>query len=77
MPRPAHLRRYQRFRSLLIQRRKEAGLTQEAVAKAIGRPQSFVAKVESGERRLDVVEFLELSAAIGFEPEAFVHELQK
>jgi len=36
--------------------RKEAGLTQEEVAKRISRPQSFVSKCEAGQRRLDIVE---------------------
>lgn len=39
----------------LIDARKKAGLTQERVAKSIGRTQSFIAKVESGQRRVDVV----------------------
>lgn len=36
--------------------REEAGLTQEEVAGVFGRPQSFLSKVESGERRIDPVE---------------------
>ncbi|HIG8008298.1 TPA: helix-turn-helix domain-containing protein, partial [Klebsiella pneumoniae] len=37
--------------------RIKKGITQERLAQALKRPQSFVAKVESGERRLDVIEF--------------------
>jgi transcriptional regulator with XRE-family HTH domain len=37
------------------------------VARRLGRPQSFVSKYESGERRLDIVEFLEVAEAIGFD----------
>lgn len=40
----------------LRQARQEAGMTQEAVAEFFGRPQSFVSKVESGDRRIDPVE---------------------
>jgi len=40
----------------LRQARKEAGLTQVEVAARLGKPQSFVSKCESGERRVDVVE---------------------
>jgi transcriptional regulator with XRE-family HTH domain len=47
------------YESLVVRLRKareEAGLTQEHVAEVFGRPQSFVSKVESGERRIDPVE---------------------
>jgi transcriptional regulator with XRE-family HTH domain len=54
-----------RLRELLIEARSKAGLTQQDVADRLGRPQSFVSKYESGERRLDVVEFLEVCATVG------------
>jgi transcriptional regulator with XRE-family HTH domain len=41
------------MRELLREAGKEAGLSQQAVARHFGRPQSFVSKVESGERRID------------------------
>ena len=71
-----HSPRYKEFQSLLVRRRKDAGLTQEAVAKRLSKPQSFVAKYERGERRIDVIEFLEIANAIDFDPEAFVRELR-
>lgn len=43
-------------------------MTQQAVADKLGKPQSYVAKVEGFERRLDVIEFLEFAKAIGFDP---------
>jgi transcriptional regulator with XRE-family HTH domain len=52
-----------------------AGLTQADVAAKLGRYQSFVATVESGQRRIDVVEFLELATAIGFDPRAAIKHL--
>jgi transcriptional regulator with XRE-family HTH domain len=51
--------------SLLRQARTEAGLTQEQVAKTLGRPQSFIAKYELGERRLDILELRQVCEALG------------
>ena len=48
--------------------RLAAGLTQAEVAGRLKRPQSFVSKYETGERRLDVVEFLEVAAALAADP---------
>ncbi|WP_443018981.1 helix-turn-helix domain-containing protein [Sphingomonas sp.] len=44
---------------------KAKGLTQAELADALGKPQSFVAKYENGERRIDVVEFVDITAALG------------
>jgi transcriptional regulator with XRE-family HTH domain len=59
---------YQIFRRCMIAARKEAQLTQESVAKSLKKPQSFVAKYENGERRLDVIEFLLVARVIGVDP---------
>ncbi|HIC2830924.1 TPA: helix-turn-helix domain-containing protein, partial [Enterobacter hormaechei] len=45
---------YQLVINALKKARKEKGITQAQLAEALGKPQSFIAKVESGERRLDV-----------------------
>ncbi|MBL8571964.1 MAG: helix-turn-helix transcriptional regulator [Phreatobacter sp.] len=67
--RSAHLQdHYETFRATLIAARKGAGLTQAQLASKLNRPQSFVAKVENGERRLDVVEFTEYAEAIEVAP---------
>jgi transcriptional regulator with XRE-family HTH domain len=57
--------RYQRFLKRLQTARHEAGLTQTQVAKNFGRPQSFVSKCESGERRIDVFELEDFAAIYG------------
>ena len=67
--------RYERFRVLLIEARKAAGLTQEDLAGELGRPQSYVSKYERGERRLDVVEFFDVAEAIGIDPLEFLGNL--
>jgi len=56
------------FCELLVEARKKAGLTQHDLAKRLKKPQSFVAKYEGGERRVDVVEFVSLCQAIGADP---------
>jgi len=62
--------------ALLIEKRKKAGLTQAELAKRLRRYQSFVATVESGQRRIDVIEFLDLSEAIGFDPIEVIKKLR-
>jgi len=68
--------RYERFRGLLVHARKSKGLTQQDVAARLERPQSFVSKYERGERRLDVVEFLQVADALGIDPHKLLRTLQ-
>jgi len=68
--------RYQTLKTLLIEARREAGLTQAELAAKLSRPQSFVSKYERGERRLDIVEFLEVVDALGFQPARFIKKLK-
>ena len=56
------------FCELMVGARKAAGLTQQALAARLRKPQSFVAKYEGGERRLDVVEFIAIARALGADP---------
>ena len=51
-----HAEDYEALVGRLRKAREEAGLTQEEVAEVFGRPQSFLSKVESGERRIEPVE---------------------
>jgi transcriptional regulator with XRE-family HTH domain len=59
--RSQHSTRYQEFLKRLRQARRDAGLTQVQVASALRRPQSFVSKCESGERRVDVIELADFA----------------
>ena len=68
MRKSIHSETYQRFTELMVQARKDAGLTQQQLADRLGKPQSFVAKYENGERRLDVVEFLEVTDCLDGDP---------
>ena len=53
----------------LVKARISAGLTQRDLAKKLGKPPSFVGKVESIERNLSVLEFVAWAAAIGIDPQ--------
>ncbi len=77
MTRSVFSKGYDRFRQLLVEARKEAGLTQAEVALRLGRPQSYVSKYEQGERRIDVVEFLEIADAVSVNPATIIARLHR
>lgn len=77
MPKSVFSPAYEQFRARLIQARIDAGLTQMEVATLLKRPQSFVSKYENGERRLDVIEFLEIAQVLQIDVAAVVHDLQQ
>jgi transcriptional regulator with XRE-family HTH domain len=60
--------KHERLRQLLIEARKAAGLTQEELGKKLSGHQQFVSRYETGERRLDVIEFLEVANVLGVDP---------
>jgi ribosome-binding protein aMBF1 (putative translation factor) len=66
---------YGRFRELLIEARENAGLTQWQLSERLKRPQSYVSKFERGERRLDVVEFLDVARALRVDPLDLLRQL--
>jgi transcriptional regulator with XRE-family HTH domain len=68
-------REHQHLIQLLIAARAKVGLTQQELADRLGRPQSFVAKYETGERRLDVVEFIFISRELGLDAAKAVREI--
>lgn len=63
--------------ALLRSIRLEAGLRQSDLAARLGRPQSFVSKYESGERRLDLVELRAVCQAMGISLEEFVQKFER
>lgn len=70
-------KKYDCFKELLIQHRKDAGVTQQALAHSLNKPQSYVSKYESGERRLDLVEFLDIAEALQFDKFHFIKKLEE
>lgn len=67
---------YRGFLATLARARHDAGMTQWDLAKRLGKPQSFVSKVEAGERRLDVVEFVEIARILDLDPADAINELR-
>jgi HTH-type transcriptional regulator/antitoxin HipB len=70
-------RRHQRLAELLVELRREASLRQADVAQRLGKYQPLITNMESGQRRIDVVELLELAEIIGFDPHQVIDELLK
>lgn len=66
---------YAQLRDVLIETRRAKNLTQMEVAMRLGKPQSFVSKYESGERRLDVIEFMEICRALSTDPLSLIQGL--
>lgn len=67
---------YLRLVQALVQARKNAGLTQTQVAEKLSKPQSYIAKVEGADRKLDVMEFVELCEAIHQNPSELIKLLK-
>jgi ribosome-binding protein aMBF1 (putative translation factor) len=61
-------REHRQLCTALAEARAQAGLTQRELASRLKRPHSYVAKIEGGERRIDVIEFIELARALRIEP---------
>lgn len=76
MPRSLRSPRHRRLVELLIQYREESGLRQAEVAERLGRHQPFISNIENGQRRIDVVELLDLAEAVGFDPSELIRTLR-
>ena len=72
MSKTVHTEKYKDFLTRLCRARKEKGLSQVEVAKALGKHQSYIAKCENGERRVDIIELLEFSQLYGKSLDYFV-----
>ena len=75
MARGIHDARYKRLIDALADARRETGLTQLELAQRLGRRQQFVSKYESGERRLDVIEFADIARLLGLDPADLIAEI--
>lgn len=77
MPKSLRSPRQVRLQELLVEVRRNRSMTQADVAANLSKPQSFVAKYERGERRLDVIEFLDVADALGSDPCELLGRLKK
>jgi transcriptional regulator with XRE-family HTH domain len=67
--------KYEYLRSELKKTRLAAGLLQTDLAKVLKKPQSYISKVESGERSLDIIEFVDYCKGLGLEPSKWLKRL--
>lgn len=76
MQRTIHSTEQKQLRKLLRQLRLGAGLRQADLAELLRKPQSFVSKYESGERRLDLIELRQVCKALGIPLSDFINRLE-
>jgi transcriptional regulator with XRE-family HTH domain len=67
--------RYKRLLRVLSAGRRRSGITQTDLAKKLRKSQQFISKYESGERRLDAIEFADICDALGLDPAAVLDEV--
>lgn len=65
---------YVSFVNALVKKRVKSGISQQALADALGWNQSIIAKIESVQRRLDVIELIRIANVVGFDPARLVKE---
>ena len=70
-------RRHRALCAVLADARKAAGLSQNELALRLKSSQSVIARIEIGERRIDVIEFIDLSRALKIDPREVVTQLMR
>jgi transcriptional regulator with XRE-family HTH domain len=66
---------HQQLVALAVELRKRAGLSQRQLAERLGREQNYIARIETGQRRVDVVELIQLCLACGADPKVEIPDL--
>jgi transcriptional regulator with XRE-family HTH domain len=69
--------RHEALRRFVFAERKKAKLRQVDIAKRLGRYQSYITNIETGQRRIDVGELIDLAEAIGFDPRHAIAAITK
>ena len=75
MPTTLRTPRHVRLVSLIVEQRQAAGLSQAQLADRLGRVQSVISSIESGGRRVDVVELLDIAEVIGLDLHKLIDDL--
>lgn len=76
MPSTLRTARHRRLIELLVEARERSGLTQTELGARLGRYQSVIAAIESGGRRIDIVEFLAIADALDMDAAAVVEAVR-
>ncbi|KAA8732685.1 helix-turn-helix transcriptional regulator [Acinetobacter qingfengensis] len=69
--------RYQILIDCLIAARKQARMTQTQIAHQLGKPQSYIAKIEGKDRKLDIIEYIEICEALNIQPSEVLKIIEK
>ena len=77
MPQSVHSPRYLKLLGILADARKTAGISQVVLAERLDCIQTYVSKYERGERRLDIIEFLDVARALNLDPCKVIRQLEK
>lgn len=72
-----HSEQYDALLTIITAARTELGFSQRELARLLHKPQSYVSKYERGERRLDVIEFLELCKVLKLDPGEVLRKLER
>ena len=67
--------KYEFLRSELKKARLESNILQKDLAKTLKKPQSYISKVESGERSMDIIEFVDYCNGLGLEPSKWLKKI--
>lgn len=75
MPKSIHQHPYGAAVRLLIDIRKSKQITQSELAARLQKPQSYISKIELSERRVDIIELIDILRALGTAPEEYIEDL--
>jgi transcriptional regulator with XRE-family HTH domain len=76
MSKSLHSERHKMIGAALAEQRRAKGLSQAEVAKALGRHQPFIANIESGQRRVDLVELIDLGSIVDLDLQGLIRRIQ-